>query len=210
MSISKWLNESGYKTVKSVELGGKIPDLIAYNNHEIVAFEEKKNAEEIQNAIGQCLHYLEEANKAFIVLPSEETNKLPGKTLKVIKKYGIGLLSKGKDITIMINAKHFGNPKKEILEKIKRREDSLKEKSKNPKKSIRFSGINEDDILKILEKHPEGIKINEMARILKAPRQTISKYVYALKIAGFVDYREFGRSKICFLIKKMKGKKVLT
>lgn len=64
----------------------------------------------------------------------------------------------------------------------------------------------EEDIIKLLEKHPEGMKINDISISLKIPRQTISKYVYALKIAGFVDYREFGRSKICFLLRKMKRK----
>jgi uncharacterized membrane protein len=203
MNLIEWLNENDYKTVKHVEVGGKLPDLIAYNNKEIVAFEEKKSAEEVQSAIGQCLHYIEESNKVFIVLPSEEMNSVPEKTIEVIKKHGIGLLLKGKEITKVVDAKYFESSNNEILKKIKKREESLKEK---PKRLVRFSGVNEKDILKILEKHPDGIKINEIAKILKAPRQTVSKYVYGLRIAGYIEYREVGRSKFCFLVKKPKGK----
>jgi predicted ArsR family transcriptional regulator len=67
----------------------------------------------------------------------------------------------------------------------------------------------EEDILGLLEKHPEGMKIIDIANHLKTPRQTISKYVFGLKIAGFVEYKEVGRSKLCFLIKKdWKKKKI--
>ncbi len=62
----------------------------------------------------------------------------------------------------------------------------------------------EEDILGLLEKHPEGMKINDIAISLKTPRQTVSKYVYGLKIAGFIEYREVGRSKLCFLTKRLK------
>jgi DNA-binding transcriptional ArsR family regulator len=198
MTLENWLNENGYRTVKNVELGGKIPDLIAYNDKEIVAFEEKKHAEEFQNAIGQCLHYLEESNKVFIVLPSKEMSKIPEKTLEVIKKHGIGLLFANKEISKVIDAKYFENSKNKALEKIKKREESLKEK---PKRVIRFSGVTEKDIVKVLEKYPNGTKISNIAKILKASRQTVSKYVYALKTAGLVGYREEGRSKVCSLLK---------
>jgi uncharacterized membrane protein len=203
MSFSKWLNEYGYKTVKSLELGRKIPDLVAYNKHEIVAFEEKKNAEEIQSAIGQCLHYLEEANKAFIILPSEEINKLSDGTLKIIKKCGIGLLSKGKNTKVIIHAKRFGKLKKEVLEKIRIKEFSLK-KTKKQKKSMQLSGINEKDILKILEKYPKGMKIADVSKALRTPRQTVSKYIYALESAGKVVHFEVGRAKLYFLKRREK------
>jgi len=64
----------------------------------------------------------------------------------------------------------------------------------------------EEDIIKLLEKHPEGMKISDIAANLKVPRQTVSKYVYGLKIAGYIEHREVGRSKLCFLVKKPKGK----
>jgi DNA-binding transcriptional ArsR family regulator len=64
----------------------------------------------------------------------------------------------------------------------------------------------EEDIIRLLEKHPEGMKINDIANNLKTPRQTVSKYIYGLRIAGYIEYREVGRSKFCFLVKKPKGK----
>ncbi|MEM5853469.1 MAG: helix-turn-helix domain-containing protein [Candidatus Aenigmatarchaeota archaeon] len=201
MNLTEWLHKKGYKTVKHVGIGGKISDLIAYNDKEVVAFEEKKSADEIQTAIGQCLHYLEEANKVFIVLPLEENKKIPGKTFEVLKKHGIGLLFKGKDISKVIDAKYFDNSKDEILEKIKNKEERLKEK---PKRSVRFSGISEKDILKLLEKHSEGMKILDIAKSLNIPRQTVSKYVYALVARGLIEQREVGRAKVCFL---KRGKK---
>ena len=56
MNLTKWLADQNYKHVEYVSLGGKLPDLVGYNEHEIVAFEEKKYAEELPNAIGQVHH----------------------------------------------------------------------------------------------------------------------------------------------------------
>jgi hypothetical protein len=55
MDLIAWLNHKGYKIAKNVFLGSKIPDLIAYKKNEILAFEEKKNAEEIQSVIGDSI-----------------------------------------------------------------------------------------------------------------------------------------------------------
>jgi len=65
----------------------------------------------------------------------------------------------------------------------------------------------EEDIVRLLEKHPEGMKINDIASNLKTPRQTVSKYIYGLRIAGLVEYREVGRSKLCFLVKRARKEK---
>jgi predicted transcriptional regulator len=62
----------------------------------------------------------------------------------------------------------------------------------------------EEKILVLLEKKSEGMKINDIAKELKTPRQTVSKYIFGLRIAGFIEYREVGRSKVCFLVKKLK------
>ncbi|MEM5802077.1 MAG: hypothetical protein QXQ18_01690, partial [Candidatus Aenigmatarchaeota archaeon] len=59
----------------------------------------------------------------------------------------------------------------------------------------------EEEIVRLLEKRPEGLKISDIARSLGIQRQTISKYVYGLKLAGVVEYREVGRSKVYFLKK---------
>jgi len=63
----------------------------------------------------------------------------------------------------------------------------------------------EEEIVKLLERHPKGMKISDIAKNLNIRRQTVSKYVYGLQVAGLVNYREVGRSKICFLLEKKKG-----
>jgi hypothetical protein len=65
----------------------------------------------------------------------------------------------------------------------------------------------EENIVKLLEKHPDGMMITEIADSLKTNRQTISKYVYGLTIAGIVEHREIGTAKLCFLVKKGKDLK---
>lgn len=65
-----------------------------------------------------------------------------------------------------------------------------------------------EDIIKILSKHPDGLTIQQIAETLKAHRHTISKYVFALNMAGIIDFREIGRAKLCFLSgKRTKGRK---
>jgi DNA-binding IclR family transcriptional regulator len=62
----------------------------------------------------------------------------------------------------------------------------------------------EEDILKLLEKHPEGMTIMHISKALNTPRQTISKYVYALISRDLVEQREVGRAKVCFLKRRKK------
>ena len=60
----------------------------------------------------------------------------------------------------------------------------------------------EEDILKLLKKHPEGMTITNISKALNIPRQTISKYVYALVSRELIEQREAGRAKVCFLKRK--------
>jgi DNA-binding IclR family transcriptional regulator len=62
----------------------------------------------------------------------------------------------------------------------------------------------EDDILKLLEKHPEGMTITNISKALNTPRQTVSKYVYALISRELIEQREVGRAKVCFLKRRKK------
>jgi len=59
-----------------------------------------------------------------------------------------------------------------------------------------------EEIVRVLSRHPEGRTIYQLANALKANRQTISKYVYALTELGFVEQSEVGRAKLCFLKKR--------
>lgn len=57
-------------------------------------------------------------------------------------------------------------------------------------------------IIEILREYPEGLNIKKISEIARLNRHTISKYVLALKEARLIKQEEFGRAKICILIKK--------
>jgi len=59
----------------------------------------------------------------------------------------------------------------------------------------------EKEILKILEKHPEGVTIVDIARELNVHRNTVSKYIYGLVRADVVTQRRIGVASLCFLKK---------
>ncbi|MEM5829816.1 MAG: helix-turn-helix domain-containing protein [Candidatus Aenigmatarchaeota archaeon] len=62
----------------------------------------------------------------------------------------------------------------------------------------------EESILKLLEKNLNGMKIADISKALNIPRQTVSKYVYALAVRGLIEQREVGRAKLCFLKRRKK------
>ncbi len=196
MNLTKWLADQNYKSVEYVSLGGKLPDLIGYNEYEVVAFEEKKYVEEISDAIGQCIHYLQEVNKAYIVLPEGEIDKIHPQTLEILRKYGIGLIRKGKNIEIISDAQIFENSVNQILEKIRERNKKISKKS-NVKRQ--FKVVNKQDILDLLSEHPKGLTINDISNSLGSNRQSVSKYILVLQETGQIDCLEDGRAKKCIL-----------
>lgn len=62
-------------------------------------------------------------------------------------------------------------------------------------------------IIEALSKNSEGLTIEEIAEYCGVHRHTVSKYIFALKESGMVRQEEFGRSKICFLVKPEEGRK---
>ena len=60
-----------------------------------------------------------------------------------------------------------------------------------------------DDLKKripaILKQHPEGLTIQDLARILKVHRQTVTKYLLFLEGAGIVHRRRLGSATLHYL-----------
>lgn len=193
--ISTWFEKRGYEIVKEVPLGGKIPDVLALKA-EIAIVEVKKRAEEVREAIDQCLHYLNECNKVYIALPSKELEKLNDDTKSTLKSYGIGLISLSrKKVQVVIEA---GTNKSSIFNLLM----GLR------KKEFTSRMIKEDlkaRIMKILERHQEGITILDISKILGVNRNTVTKYIYELSGAGMITQRKVGTAKLCFLAKKEGG-----
>jgi len=59
-----------------------------------------------------------------------------------------------------------------------------------------------EKIIEVLEKHPEGLTILDIANILRINRITISKYVYGLTIEKLIQQKKIGPAKLCYLVKK--------
>jgi DNA-binding IclR family transcriptional regulator len=55
------------------------------------------------------------------------------------------------------------------------------------------------DILGCLDKHPEGLTIQEIADITRLNRLTVSKYVAVLIAEGRFIERKVGSAKLCYL-----------
>lgn len=64
-----------------------------------------------------------------------------------------------------------------------------------------------NEIIEILKKHPEGLTIVEIEKILKVSKHTAAKYIYQLIGEGLIYQREVGTAKLCYLKDEKNGKK---
>lgn len=56
-----------------------------------------------------------------------------------------------------------------------------------------------ENVIKLLQKHPEGLHILDIARLIGSHRHTVTKYIYELTGAETIRIREIGTAKLCFL-----------
>ncbi|MBI4021139.1 MAG: hypothetical protein HY369_02765 [Candidatus Aenigmarchaeota archaeon] len=68
-----------------------------------------------------------------------------------------------------------------------------------------FSDEVKQHIIKTITSHPEGLTIQDLAMIVGAHRQTVTKYVLFLEGAGIIVRRRVGSATLHYLKKQLKG-----
>lgn len=201
-SIFKWLIKKGYEYTWNFKLGSKTPDLIAFKEGEIVAFEFKKWARNLSDAVGQCIFYLDRVNAAYVVLPLEEISKIQASYIKLLRNHGIGLIGINKKIKIFIRARTSSRDTGNIVE-------VLKERSFTRISSVLpYRGQNQEiksKILQILKEHAEGLSILDISKLSHFHRHTITKYIHELIGAKIIYQRDLGTVKLHYLSKYFSG-----
>lgn len=184
-TLKRIFSES-YEFFSDISLGGKIARIVAIKNGKIVAFEFTKHATNIPTAIGQCLHYLSDANRAYIVILSKEKDLIPQSTFDVLKQNGIGLIVSGHEIEILIEAKEFDKNNISVIKQIKK----PTVKANHNEREIK------DSIIKILKNNSSGLTISNIAKLAGINRLTSSKYLAILEAEKVIECRKIGVSKI--------------
>ena len=59
-------------------------------------------------------------------------------------------------------------------------------------------------VKRVLLKHPEGLTILEITKLVGVHRHTVTKYVYELIGAGVIHLREVGPAKLCYLKERLR------
>jgi DNA-binding transcriptional ArsR family regulator len=193
-TIRKMLGEE-YEYFSNVSLGGKVAKLVAIKNDKITVFESIRHATDITTAIGQCLHYLGDSNRVFIVMLSKERDFISQSTIDILKQNGIGLIISDHKIEILIEAKEFSKDNISVIKDIK-------------KKFIANTNHTEKDIkshiVEVLKEHSDGLTISCVSRLTGRNRLTVSKYLAILEAEGIIECKKIGVSKI-FKIKNGKN-----
>lgn len=187
--LSEWLVGKGYECFYNFPLGGKFPDIIAIKGNELIAFELKTRAVDITTAMGQCLFYLNCANKVFIALPLEEENLLSDYVFKTLEVHGIGLLSIGKNVKPLVDAKEFNKNISTVIKEIRKKSNKMFKIRNNVK----------SEVLETLSKHPEGLTTVDIAKYIGMSRHSVTNYVYELLGRGLISQRNIGTAKLCYL-----------
>ena len=186
--ITDWLDGKQYAYFYNFPLGGKVPDLIAVKNDELVAFCKCHAGDrDMPLAIGKCMFYLKDANKAYVIISSEDEKLLSKSDIDVLKDNGIGVIVTGNDVEILIEARRHQRNNVSVINRII---------SKDSKKG-RYD-INES-IVELLREHPEGLDSVKISKMLDISRTTVSKYIYGLLSKNTVVQRSIGTSKLCYL-----------
>lgn len=189
MNIFQWLKDNKYDYTWNVKIGGKTPDVIGFNDREIIAFEIKRNSAEVTKAIGQCLRYLKNVNKVYMALPSKAIKGLSKSSLHIIQKSGIGLIQIDGKIKILLAARNFGSVNRIFLKQL--RENSLSKPFSDKNIKSKITGL--------LSEHPEGLSISGIAKFLGMHRHTAVKYINQLLGSGAISIRKIGPVKLCYL-----------
>jgi len=198
MDILEWIKSKGYEYTWNFKLGNRVPDIVAFNGREVVAFEFKKRSVEARTAVGQCVSYMKEANRAYIAMPSKEARKVSGSSMTLLQKSGIGLLGFDGGIVQIKEAEFFGLNNAGVIGRLKERMLG----------GMAFKrGRSFDDATKrvggILMDHPEGLSILRLAELAGMHRHTVTKYVYQMIGSGEIYQRQVGSAKLCYLKERL-------
>jgi len=192
--LFNWLTSRKYDCFYNFPLGGKFPSLIAVKDKELIAFELKSRAKEITTAMGQCLFYLNDANKVYIVIPEKERELLSSFVIEILKKEGIGLMVNNGSIKILVEAKEFHRNNVSVIEEIKKKSMIAQVKKEDVKELI----------VDILKEHPEGLTTVDIAKYIGMSRHSVTKYIYQLLGEETIFQKEVGAAKLCYLKKMSK------
>lgn len=202
-ALLDWLGQKGYDCFSNISLGGKFPSIVALKDRNIVALEIKNRASDLTKAIGQSLYYRQQANTVYIALPSEEMSFVSPDTMKMLRTYGIGLMSVSSvsgspTVELTVESKKTAKENAGLLAKIGAMEHAAKANG-------RSNGDIRGSIVSLLREHLEGMSVLDVSRHIGVSRQTVAKYIYGLMSDGTVRIRKVGTAKLCYL--KRWGKK---
>lgn len=68
---------------------------------------------------------------------------------------------------------------------------------------MRENNTIKEEIIKVLNKHPEGLTFSGIARKLNVHRHTLTKYIFELKGSGIIFVRNLGTLKLCYIKKNL-------
>jgi len=190
-NLINWLKKENFEYFNNFALGGKFPDMIAVKENKITAFEVKSHANEIPTAMGQCLFYLNNSNKVYIVLPEKEKKLISSLAIETLRENGIGLIIVNKNVNVLIEAKEFKKDNLSIIREIKNK--------KKPEKKIKMKIDVRKRIIENLKDHPEGLTTVDISKYIGMSRHSITKYVYQLLGEGSIYQRKIGTAKLCYL-----------
>lgn len=119
--LEDWLRKGGCSLqAKEFLISGRRVDYVGLRERDdkTIAIEVKHSSSEFPMAIGQCLYYKRGADFVYIALPKEAIVSLSIADIKVLKSYGIGLLSLNENVQIVIEAKG-GDPIENIVNELR-------------------------------------------------------------------------------------------
>jgi hypothetical protein len=195
-SILKWLNKNGYEYTWNFKLGARAPDLIVFKESEVLAFVFVKSTNNLSEIIRQCISYLDKVNASYIVFQIQEA-KISDSNLKSLREHGIGLIGVNKEIKALVDAEFHEKDIDVLLTQLK--EKSFTQITGSPNKSEETK----KKILSVLEQHPEGLPILDIAKFSDLHRHTITKYVYELIDENKIYQRNLGPVKLHYLATRL-------
>jgi len=202
--VEEYFSRRGWKVSREVKLRGRVIDIVAVKDEDIVVVEVKGSVGDIESGIEQALHQKKAANFSYLAIPKERSTD---KVINTCKNLGIGLILLNDDVKEAVKPIR-GNALLSVRKKILGAKPQKRERKLVLRSSLEylFKSKSQILILKLLFLNStKEFHLHDIARRTELAPSTVLKEIRDILNIGLVVKRTQGN----LILYKINNKSVI-